>query len=856
MKKINKRWLAIVVALTLAVSSVAVGLSLTYAASPVQERFKQPNAYTNVVEKGRSETRSAGSVSAVRGSDTAIADVTFISGTSYTVSGKKAGTMGAAVATKSITLNPAWQVTDSSLISGYDLANNGGINKKSGDANFNVNDFVTTYTTAWNATVDGAVGNSNYVTNAAAKSQIVWTSRNTDIATVTATGTVSVVGKGAALLLGEFTDRWGVPHTMAMLVGVDTVVGKSLLSDLLDAIKKGQTVLGLDPNPYEAAGLGALQAAVNAANTVLNSADPNDTQINGAIAAINSAIDGLEPANTGGGDGQITVPDGSGGEKTIRPAPGPENVWEVLTPEGNSKVPPEFIYDPDGSLKGAPPALNGDEVPAYKDGYVYYAEETPAGSNIFVPIDENGDRDYDNAKWGGANKKPGGDDDRPAMKSGSTWYAEDPMGTNLWKPVKTAAGSGQGTLLATDWIGGGANGKPSGTDNLYPVIYHDGYYYAGPFAKGDDQYYVGMGNNGRFDTSGYNSTGRPQGDNVHPSDEKLYWNGTGTPGDGGTGGFEPNKPGAGVTAPTSISNASLPNATQGAPYNATLVSDGTAPITWTINSGALPAGLTLNSDGTITGTPTGTGTSNFVVKATNAAGNVTKSLSITVGTEVVPPVEGGDQPTHGRKLTALQAGDTSEWIEIATNGGYSLILRVKGINPVLTKFHGSSPAYDSSAVRENVNSWYYYDVSGSAPIRSKAVQNDVMQKVGTNAAFGDRSNAAGRSTPKSTKPAQTEAALKDIAFLLSFQEAALYCSDVWWSKATGGNQPSTYFAKENWKSLGIAKDLYWWLRSPGHYTGGVSYVGAAGYVYGDYYTVTAAMNVRPAIWVESSIFNQ
>ncbi|MBM3673031.1 MAG: hypothetical protein FJW86_12750, partial [Actinobacteria bacterium] len=55
------------------------------------------------------------------------------------------------------------------------------------------------------------------------------------------------------------------------------------------------------------------------------------------------------------------------------------------------------------------------------------------------------------------------------------------------------------------------------------------------------------------------------------------------------------------------------------------------PYTWSLAAGTLPAGLTLNSAGTITGTPTTTGTANLTVRVTDAAdATTTKALGITV----------------------------------------------------------------------------------------------------------------------------------------------------------------------------------------------------------------------------------
>jgi hypothetical protein len=83
------------------------------------------------------------------------------------------------------------------------------------------------------------------------------------------------------------------------------------------------------------------------------------------------------------------------------------------------------------------------------------------------------------------------------------------------------------------------------------------------------------------------------------------------------------------TAPT-ITTTALPNGTVGAAYSQTLTATGTAPITWTRDSGTLPAGLTLSSAGVISGTPAAAGTATFTVKATNGAGSDTRTLTITI----------------------------------------------------------------------------------------------------------------------------------------------------------------------------------------------------------------------------------
>lgn len=91
-----------------------------------------------------------------------------------------------------------------------------------------------------------------------------------------------------------------------------------------------------------------------------------------------------------------------------------------------------------------------------------------------------------------------------------------------------------------------------------------------------------------------------------------------------------------VVPPPSITTTSLPNAAIGTAYSATVGAIGGQPAyTFSLESGSLPAGLTLGSDGQITGSPTGpTGTSTFTVKVTDSdvpAQSDTQELSITVG---------------------------------------------------------------------------------------------------------------------------------------------------------------------------------------------------------------------------------
>jgi len=96
---------------------------------------------------------------------------------------------------------------------------------------------------------------------------------------------------------------------------------------------------------------------------------------------------------------------------------------------------------------------------------------------------------------------------------------------------------------------------------------------------------------------------------------------------------------AAVPAPLTIDTTSpLPNCNVGTSCSVTLrASGGTPPYRWSLSSGALPAGLSLDSTtGAISGAPTATGTYNFTVRVTdNAQGTATKAFVLTVA-QVTP----------------------------------------------------------------------------------------------------------------------------------------------------------------------------------------------------------------------------
>jgi hypothetical protein len=83
-----------------------------------------------------------------------------------------------------------------------------------------------------------------------------------------------------------------------------------------------------------------------------------------------------------------------------------------------------------------------------------------------------------------------------------------------------------------------------------------------------------------------------------------------------------------------ITTASLPDATLGADYSATLTATaGVSPYFWSLSSGSLPTGLTLSPSGNIAGRAVVPGTATFTVEVTDSESptmTATAVLSITV----------------------------------------------------------------------------------------------------------------------------------------------------------------------------------------------------------------------------------
>ena len=115
-----------------------------------------------------------------------------------------------------------------------------------------------------------------------------------------------------------------------------------------------------------------------------------------------------------------------------------------------------------------------------------------------------------------------------------------------------------------------------------------------------------------------------------------------------------------VSAPAlQITASSLPGGHIQTVYSSTLqATGGTAPYTWSLFSGLLPNGLTLSSNGTISGTPTLVGLFTFVIQVRdNAGATASSTLSIDITalgpTVAFPGAQGGGALSVGGRGGAV-----------------------------------------------------------------------------------------------------------------------------------------------------------------------------------------------------------
>ena len=212
----------------------------------------------------------------------------------------------------------------------------------------------------------------------------------------------------------------------------------------------------------------------------------------------------------------------------------------------------------------------------------------------------------------------------------------------------TPSGSGSSTFTITATDSASATGARSYTLTVNPAIaVNPASLPAGTVGLAYNQTVSATGGNGSF-TFAVTSGALPAGLSLNVSSGAI----TGTPGSSGSSTFTVTATdGNGATgarsytvtinAAVAVNPASLANGTVGVAYSQTVsATGGSGSYTFSVSSGTLPAGLSLNTgSGAITGTPTSAGSSSFTITATDgngATGSRAYTVSIAVGISVSP----------------------------------------------------------------------------------------------------------------------------------------------------------------------------------------------------------------------------
>ena len=154
-----------------------------------------------------------------------------------------------------------------------------------------------------------------------------------------------------------------------------------------------------------------------------------------------------------------------------------------------------------------------------------------------------------------------------------------------------------------------------------------------------------------------------------------------------------------VTTSVTFTFPAPPSGVVGTPYSVTLTAaGGTTPYTWSLSSGSLPPGLTLNtSTGVVSGTPTLAGTYNFTAKVTDA-----KSKTATFATSITILSKMLTVAVSATPATAAPGG-TVTYTVTATNSGQTALTGATFTDPLTDVLDDAAYNNDAAATAGTVS---------------------------------------------------------------------------------------------------------------------------------------------------------
>jgi len=205
-----------------------------------------------------------------------------------------------------------------------------------------------------------------------------------------------------------------------------------------------------------------------------------------------------------------------------------------------------------------------------------------------------------------------------------------------------------------------------------------------------------------------------------------------------------------VCAVVVIAPVSLPDGTFDAPYNQAITAAGGAgPYTFTVTVGSLPPGLSLDSDGTLSGTPTATGTYPFTVQATDTGtGMASQDYSLSI--------------QQAATTTNLSTACQTQFVE---NQPFTFVATISGTpTGTVDFFNGATNVCPGVAV---------VSASASCTVNDLAVQGDGTASTLTlTASYSGDANYAGSISPDFNVIVLSA---KDVVFRGGFEAESLDC---------------------------------------------------------------------------------
>jgi hypothetical protein len=150
---------------------------------------------------------------------------------------------------------------------------------------------------------------------------------------------------------------------------------------------------------------------------------------------------------------------------------------------------------------------------------------------------------------------------------------------------------------------------------------------------------------------------------------------------GGSGGGAPPPAPAPPPQPAlQITTSNLAVGTAGTPYTASLTASGGGGQSWTMTGGSLPAGLTLGSDGVVSGTPSSAGSYTFTVRVESGGRSTSKQLELVVREKLSASAPADQTWEVGRPLQIVLS---------AKGGAPGYSWKLSGTLPAKTGFIGN-----------------------------------------------------------------------------------------------------------------------------------------------------------------------